>query len=304
MATSASATSTGIPLSLGPFDPLVGSARRSLQGALVKTLAGDNATDRRMAPAADGWFGPDSITWKIHQDVSLLLGGVRALMLQTMHPLAMAGVARHSDYANDPLGRLWRTGAYVSAVTFGSDAEAKAAIRMVNRAHKPVHGTTDSGERYDANDPHLKLWVHLAMLDSFLTAYRRYGAQPLQTGEADRYVQEQAIVARQLQTAPMPEDVAGMKDYFADLRRSGVMRATPEARDVAKWLLNVRVGSMPRAPYTLLAVGAMNSLPAWVRLQLRLPILPVSDRLAIRPAATAILRTVGWALSAPPVAAE
>jgi uncharacterized protein (DUF2236 family) len=290
-------SSTGLPLSLGPIDPIISDVRRRLQSVLIRTLAGTDPEPR--TPAPDSWFGADSVTHRLHQDPSMLLGGVRALMLQTMQPRTMAGVAQHSDYKHDPLGRLWRTGAYVGAVTFGSDAEAKAAIRMVNRAHRPVHGVTAEGERYDANDPDLKLWVHVAMIDSFLTANRRYGSQPLRAGEADAYIVEQGIVARALKTAPMPTSVAEMRDYFADLRRTGEMRATPEARDTVRWLLGVKVSVATRAPYALIAGAAMNTLPAWVRLQLRLPILPVSDRLAVRPATTAVLRTFGWALSAP-----
>jgi uncharacterized protein (DUF2236 family) len=299
--TTATKQATGLPIDLGPLNPLVADVRRRLQGALVQTLAGDSG--RRNDPAAQtepGWFGADSLTWRLHQDSSLLLGGVRALMLQTMHPRAMAGVAQHSDYKNDPLGRLWRTGAYVGAVSFGSAAEAEAAIRMVNRAHKPVHGTTADGQAYDANDADLKLWVHMAMVDSFLTAYRRYGVNRLSVADANAYLQEQAFVGGKLGTGPTPQTVDDLKSYFRDLRDAGVLKSTPEARETVKWLLSVRIDALTRVPYAVISAAALNSLPAWVRLQLRMPVLPVSDRLAIRPAATALIRTFGWALSAPP----
>jgi uncharacterized protein (DUF2236 family) len=293
-------SSTGLPIDLGPLNPVVADVRRRLQGMLVKTLAGDSGRKHDPSVRSEpGWFGPDSMTWRLHQDTSLLLGGVRALMLQTMHPRAMAGVAQHSDYKNDPLGRLWRTGAYVGAVTFGSAADAEAAIRMVNRAHKPVHGTTSDGQAYDANDADLKLWVHMAMVDSFLTAYRRYGSSRLSAADQNAYLREQAFVGEKLGTGPTPQTVDDLKTYFRELRDAGVLKATPEAKDTVKWLLSVRVDTATRAPYAVIAAAALGSLPTWVRLQLRMPVLPIADRLAVRPAATGLIRTFGWALTAP-----
>jgi uncharacterized protein (DUF2236 family) len=294
-------TATGLPIGLGPFDPLVADVRRRLQGQLIQTLAGDADGARNRTPPTSGdtgWFGPDSVTWRLHQDTSLLLGGVRSLMLQTMEPRTMTGVAQHSNYKADPLGRLWRTGAYVGAVTFGTTAEAEAAIRMVNRAHRPVHGTAADGRSYDANDAHLKLWVHMGMVDSFLTAYRRYGKERLSLDDTNRYLREMAFLADKLGAGRAPETRDELKDYFATLRREGQLWATPEARETVKWLLSVRVSAVTRAPYAVIAAAALNSLPAWVRLQLRMPILPVSDRLAVRPAATLLLRTFSWAMTA------
>ncbi len=293
---------TGLPIGLGPFDPLVADLRRRLQSELVQTLAGDSNGARNRTPPTSGdtgWFGPESVTWRLHQDTSLLLGGVRSLMLQTMEPRTMTGVAQHSNYKADPLGRLWRTGAYVGAVTFGTTAEAEAAIRMVNRAHRPVHGTAADGRSYDANDAHLKLWVHMGMVDSFLTAYRRYGKERLSLADTNRYLREMAFLAEKLGAGRAPETRDELKDYFVALRRDGQLWATPEARETVKWLLSVNVNAATRAPYVVIATAALNSLPAWVRLQLRMPILPISDRLAVRPAATALLRTFSWAMSAP-----
>jgi uncharacterized protein (DUF2236 family) len=290
---------TGLPIRFGPIDPLVAQVRRSLQGTLFRTIVGESPPARREHLPAPGWFGPDSITWRLHQDPSVLLGGLRALMLQTMHPLAMAGVAEHSDYKNDPLGRLWRTSAYVSAVTFGSEAEAEAAIRRVNRAHRTVHGTAPDGRPYSANDPDLLRWVHLAMVDSFLAAYRRYGADRLRADDIDQYLTEQAFVGSKLGIDGCPTSHQELRTYFADLRTAGELTASPVARDTVRWLLRVKLSGPTRLPYALLATAAVNSLPAWVRVQLRLPVLPITDRLLVRPAASVLVKTVGWAMSAP-----
>ena len=296
---------TGLPIGLGPFDPIVREARRGLQRSLAHMIIGQSEPRQRsLREQAGGWFGPDSMTWQVHQDAAILIGGLRALMLQTMHPLAMAGVAEHSDYKHDPLARLWRTSAYVGAVTFGSTDEAEAAIRGVNFAHRKVHGVAPDGRPYSANDPELKRWVHLAMVDSFLTTYQRYGSHRLTPAQANAYLSEQAFVGSKLGVDGCPTTVDDLRAYFLDQRSTGQLLATPVARDTVKWLLRVKLSTATRAPYALLAAAAVNSLPAWVRLQLRLPILPITNRLAVRPSAAALVRVVGWAMSAPGTAGD
>ncbi len=278
------------------------AVRRRLQSTIRSTLVGDQVSVRDLSqPRTDdeGLFGADSVTWRVHQDSSMLLGGVRALLLQTMHPRAMAGVAQHSAYKSDPTGRLWRTASYVGTVTFGSTAEAMGAIRGVTRAHRPVHGTTNDGQSYSANDPDLLLWIHVALTDSFLTAFKRFGATSLSPKEADRYVAEQATLAALLGADPAPTSVAELKQYILDLRNNGTLKSTPEARDAARYLMTVKLSAATRPPYLLLFAAAVGSLPAWVRLALRLPILPVTDRLAVRPTVTVLNRTIGWAMTAP-----
>jgi uncharacterized protein (DUF2236 family) len=273
-----------------------------MQTTIRTTLVGDQPPVRDFSHdkrTDTGLFGPESVTWKVHQDSSMLIGGIRAILLQTMNPRAMAGVAQHSAYKEDPTGRLWRTARYVGVVSFGTTDEAMAAIAGVKRAHKPVHGRTSEGERYSANDPDLLRWIHVALTDSFLTAYRRFGATPLSPAERDTYIAEQATLADLLGASPAPTTVAEMKTYFAEHRNLGELRATPEARDAARFLMTVKLPPTTRPPYLLLAAAAVGSLPAWVRLGLRLPILPVTDRMAVRPAVTLLNRTIGWAMSAP-----
>ena len=152
---------------------------RNEAAAVVRRLLAGTDEPPNRGPADrvdDGWFGPGSATWTVHGDLSMLVGGVRALLLQTLHPGAMAGVADHSSYREDPLGRLHRTGAFVGATTFGTTAEAEAAVEMVKAVHRRVVGTTPEGVPYTAADPRLLLWVHATEVDSFLRAHRRYGA--------------------------------------------------------------------------------------------------------------------------------
>ncbi len=211
----------------------------------------------------------------------------------------MAGVAQHSAYREDPTGRLWRTATYVGVVSFGSTEQVNAAIAGVKRAHRPVHGVTNDGERYSANDPDLLLWIHMALTDSFLKVYQRYSGARLTPSQVNRYLSEQADLAVLLGADPAPRTRDDLRAYFADLRSAGVLRATPEAREAAKFLMTVKLPPATRTPYLLLAAGAVGSLPAWVRLALRLPILPVTDRLAVRPAAALLNRGIGWAMTAP-----
>ena len=272
--------------------------RRSLQRTIQGFLVGpDQPVHNPAVRTGDqGLFGPDSITWRVHSDASMLVGGVRSLLLQTMHPLAMAGVAEHSAYRTDPTGRLWRTAAYVGTVTFGTKAEARAMVAAVKRVHIPVRGTLD-GVPYSANDPHLLLWVQHTLVDSFLSSYQRFSASPLTALEADQYVAEQAVVATLFKAEPAATSTAELAAYFAAVRPE--LRSTTQARQAVRFLIAPPLALTMRAPYSVIAAAAVGSLPARVRWELRLPILPVTDALAVRPAAKALTRVIDWAMKAP-----
>ena len=143
----------------------------------------------------DAYLAPDGVARLVHADLpSMLIGGVSALLLQMLHPLAMAGVAEHSGYREDPLGRLRRTAAFVAATTFGTTAEAEAAIAQVQRVHRRVKGTAPDGRPYSADDPELVTFIHVAEVSSFLASARRYGPRPLTPEQCDRYYEEVAPV--------------------------------------------------------------------------------------------------------------
>jgi uncharacterized protein (DUF2236 family) len=168
----------------------------------------------------DGLFGPDSVAWRVVGHPASLIGGMRALILQSLHPLAMAGVAQHSDYRARSLERLRRTAAYVLTTTFGTTAEAHAAADTVRRVHRRVHGTDPvTGRAYSAEDPATQLWVHCVEWHSFMAAYRAYGGG-LSAADQDRYIAEGARVAALLEVPvdSVPQSVAEQREYFAEVR--------------------------------------------------------------------------------------
>lgn len=272
--------------------------RRQGAARLRSALAGERGLDpTEMANPDDfGLFGPASIAWRVHADSAMLIGGLRALMLQTLHPLAMAGVADHSDYRNDPWGRLHRTGRFVGATTFGTTEAAEREIDIVKRVHLKVKGTAPDGRPYSASDPHLLLWVHVTEVDSFLTAFERYGRARLTDAEKDRYVAEMAEVARRLGAETPPTNRRELDDTLEAFRAGCTFG--PQARQTVRFLLLPPVPLAVRGGYGVITAAAVGSLPGWARSMLRLPLLPGTDSLAIQPAAVALTRTLGWFMTA------
>lgn len=262
-------------------------------------VIGDDADTKSaaiMEAPGPRWFAADSPVRLVHADASMFVGGLRALLLQSLHPLAMAGVAQHSDYRHDPWGRLQRTAEFVAATTFGPIPVAEQAVAVVHRVHERVVGTASDGRPYAANDPHLLRWVHIAEIDSFLTAHQRFGRRPLTPAEADRYVHDIALVARQLGVNDPPRSVRELRGELRDFRPE--LASTREARDAARFLLlEPPLPLAARAPYLALAGAAVSLLPLWARWPLRLPVLPLSEAVVVRPAGDAITRVIRWSLT-------
>jgi uncharacterized protein (DUF2236 family) len=276
----------------------VDEARARLARSVRRIVVGDAPPPRDLyqdAAGDPGLFGPDSVTWRVHADPAMFIGGLRALLLQTMHPLAMAGVADHSDFRHDPVGRLWRTSAFVGTTTYGTTEQALAAVEVVRRVHRHVRGTAPDGRTYAANDPHLITWVHHAEVDSFLTAYRRYGAEPLSDADADRYVDEMAVMCELFDAEPAARSVAELEAYFHAVRSELI--ATPAARDAVRWLMVPPLPWPARLAYAVIAPAAVGSLPGWVQRALWLPMAPGVDPLVVRPAALALTRSLGWVMA-------
>jgi uncharacterized protein (DUF2236 family) len=141
-----------------------------------------------------GWFGPQSVAWRVHADPSLLVAGITAFTLQALHPLAMAGVAEHSAFSDDFMGRTRRTAEFVQGVVYGSTARAERLCRMVRKVHEPVVGIAPDGRPYAANDPDLLDWVHIAEYLAIAAANRRFALQPMSRAELDQYIGEVAVV--------------------------------------------------------------------------------------------------------------
>lgn len=253
-------------------------------------------------PAGDpGFFGPRSPVWRVHGDTSMFIGGLRALLLQTMHPLAMAGVAQHSQFKHDPIQRLQRTAAFIRDTTFGDSWRAEQAIQRVLRAHAHVRGVASDGRRYSALDPALVRWVHAAETDSFLVAHDHYGREPLSPSERDGYLKEAATIAIRLGADWVPTNARELEEYFVNIRPE--LEAGPDARETAHWILFQPAKAWIALPQTVLAAGALALLPPWVRRELGLSpkllgvdILDTVSPAIIRPASHAAVRTLGWVL--------
>lgn len=214
------------------------------------------------------WFPEGAPIRRVHGDASSFVGGLRALLLQSLHPLAMAGVAGHSGYRGDPWGRLARTSTYIAYTTFATVEHAHEVIERVRQIHERVRGKAPDGRPYRASDPHLLLWVHVAEADSFLRAYQRYGAQPLSDDDADEYVRQAGFVAQQLGAKDVPQSVAELEAALEAFRPE--LAAGEQALDTAQFLL--REPPLPRGmrfAYGPLASGAVALLPPWAREELR-----------------------------------
>jgi uncharacterized protein (DUF2236 family) len=273
---------------------------RTRLGELVfERVAGSEGPRRRdRIRDADGerWFADDRPIRLVHGDSAMFVGGLRALLLQSLHPLAMAGVAAHSGYRGDPWGRLQRTSYFLAVTTFGVEADALNVIERVRRVHERVRGIAPDGRPYAASDPHLLRWVHIAEVDSFLATFQRYGSRPLEADERDAYIADTAKVARALGVLDPPETEVELAEALTAYRPE--LRGTREARGAARFvLLRPPLPTVVRPAYAALASAAVASLPAWARWPLRLPYLPLTEAAVVRPAGAVMVRTLRWAMT-------
>jgi uncharacterized protein (DUF2236 family) len=280
---------------------VLGDVRRGIGHRLFERVAGPDGSRRRdRIHGADGprWFEAGSPIQQVHGDASMFVGGIRALLLQSLHPLAMAGVMDHSGFEGDPWGRLQRTSYFLAVTTFGTAADAERMVAAVRAVHETVVGTAPDGRAYAASDPHLLRWVHVAEIDSFLAAHQRYGAHPLDAAGRDRYVAQAARVAEALGVVDPPRTEAELAEQLEAFRPE--LRSTPAARQTARFLvLNPPLPVLARAPYAGLAASAVALMPVWARPKLLLPYLPVTERVVVRTVGSALIRTIRWALVAP-----
>jgi uncharacterized protein (DUF2236 family) len=235
-------------------------------------------------PGDPGWFGPGSAIWSVHGSLATLVGGVRALLMQSAHPLALAGVVQHSDYRSDPLGRLQRTNRFLTTTTYGSSVQAQQAVRRVRAAHVPVTGTASDGRRYAAADPALLLWVHVALTDSMLVAARAYGPRDV---VADEYVADAAVVARSLGVTDPPRTAPELATVIeAYLPELGSDHST---RDVVRFLMAPPLPLAAQPAYQVLSRAAVDLLPTWGTQLLGLPDRPGFVRAADHAACVALI---------------
>lgn len=246
-----------------------GAVRRGVKAKILETVHdGDLRLERFREPAGDaGLFGPGSMAWRVHAHPGgMLAGGFGALMLQSLHPLAMAGVAEYSDYREDPLGRLSKTARYVTMTSFGPTHEAEAAIAKVRRAHSYIHGTAPDGRSYRADDPDLLTWVHTAEVSCFLAGYQAFSGSPLTSPERDRYFAEVAVLAQRLGARDVPRSAAEAARYIERVRPE--LAATPAALEAVGFLRGFGRDPLERLVTKVLMNAGISLLPGWAREQL------------------------------------
>jgi uncharacterized protein (DUF2236 family) len=209
-----------------------------------------------------GLHGPDSVSWRVLGDVASIVGGIRGLLIQAAHPEVVAGVGDHSRYREDPLGRLSRTSAYVTATTFGAMPEVERSIETVKRIHKRVSGVSERGIPYKASDPGFSAWVHNALTDSFLVSNQTFGAVPLTAEESDRFVVEQQKVGALLGAEPMPSTARDLHIWVAEHPDVAPSSAMVEAVD---FLADPPLTPLVSAAYKVLRNAAVATIPVRIR---------------------------------------
>jgi len=232
---------------------------------LMEPMARAFARSVTQRPADGGLFGPASVVWRVHRDRSFSLAALRSLMVQALHPLAMAGVAQHSTWMQDPFGRMAATSGYILTVTYGDTAAAQQVASRVRAIHTHVNGTDGvTGLPYRAGDPALLLWIHAAMVDSIVHVVQRYG-RTLDAADADRYVAEMVKFAEMVGVPAeiVPASVVELHDYIESVE---LLQATPAAREAIAVVLDPPgLDDDTRELWGELGQVAIGSLPAWAR---------------------------------------
>ncbi|MFC9336048.1 oxygenase MpaB family protein [Arthrobacter sp. NPDC057009] len=276
---------------------------REWQAELKRTLTGspDAVPDwsRKFAQGDDpGYFLPGSAVWAVHGGIATIIGGIRSLLMQTLHPAVLAGVHDHSNFREDTLERLARTTAWIHALTYGSTAEAQAATSRVIRLHESVFGKYVDGDgtvrEYSANDPELLRWVHITFTDSFLRAHELWdGPIP---GGPDAYVREWAQAGRLMGVEFPPESKAALERELEEWLATGTLRCDERVAETVAFIRHPPLHPLLKPGYRVLFNAAVLSLdPDYRRLlglhTARLGPLPV--RLAAKATLVVVRRALG-----------
>lgn len=280
--------------------PGVQEARDRVGAFLLDRVAGADGAqqhDRIFNTPGERWFAEDRPIRRVHSDASGFVGGLRALLLQSLHPLAMSAVAQHSGYRGDPWGRLQRTSYFLAVTTFGTAADAQRAVDRVRSIHERIRGTTADGRPYHAADPHLLRWVHITEVDSFLTAYQRFSGSPLDREGRNGYIADVAKVGEALGVQDPPVNEDELKAQITAYRPE--LEGTPEAREAARFLLlKPPLPWIARGPAVVLGATAVASLPVWARWPLRLPFVPLTEATLVQASGRTLVRSLGWVMGA------
>jgi len=245
----------------GSLSPVRAGIRHWVLSAFPRSATG--GIDYDLPHGDPGLFGPDSATWRVHSDFpGMLSGGLAALTLQTLHPLALSGVWDHSNFREDLVGRLRRTTMFVGATTYASLADSDKLIQHVRNIHRHIKGNAEDGRPYAADDPHLLTWVHVTEAYSFLQGYRRYSHLALPAGAADRYYDEVRRIAEALGAADVPASEQAVTDYFLAIQPE--LAFTARSREVLQRLSLVKL-PVPAAGLSrdLFLLAGTALLPDW-----------------------------------------
>ncbi len=260
----------------------------------VRGVFNDVESGQQPVPTSDeALFPKDSPIRMVHADiVAMMVGGVRGLLLQMLHPHALQGVLDHSNFRTDMHGRLRRTARFIAVTTFGHRDDAMAAVDRVNRIHAKVGGTLPDGTAYSATDPRTLAWVHVAEATSFLAAYLRHVRPDMPGSEQDEYYRQFAVIARALGADPVPIDRREAGAIFRDLRAD--LTASPAAREIAQLVLTQKPPGSPPAVQALLGAEAVALLPPFARSMLALE-RPGLAAIPARAATWGMGKTLRWA---------
>jgi uncharacterized protein (DUF2236 family) len=244
-----------------PANPL----KRALIAQVRRTFNDQARGETPVVRTPDGLFGPQSVCWRVHGDVvTMMVGGVSALLLQMLHPAVLAGVWDHSAFRQDMLGRLRRTARFIAVTGYDSLEAADAAIEKVRDVHTRVKGTLPDGTPYAADDPRLLAWVHVTEAVSFLDAWIHYAEPGMSMADQDRYFAEFAIIAERLGADPVPRTRAAGEALIADMRSE--LKADARTREVARLVLEQPAPNPAVAPMQkMIFAAAVDLLPDWAR---------------------------------------
>ncbi|MES2098171.1 MAG: oxygenase MpaB family protein [Pseudomonadota bacterium] len=269
---------------------------RSSIARQIRGLLSDPANPRiEIVRDGSGLFAPDSVSWRVHIDVTgMMVGGIAALMLQMLHPKVLAGVWDHSGFRDDMNARLRGTARFIAQTTFETRTAAEAQIARVRHIHDAVSGTLPDGTPYSANDPRLLAWVHVAEATSFLAGWIRYGEPGMSLADQDRYFDEIAIIGDMLGADPVPHSLAEAHAIITGFLPE--LKADERSREVLRLLMHQRPPSLMLMPFQALTMNAaIELLPDWARRMHALPT-PTLSKPVIRVGTRGIAQTVRWAL--------
>lgn len=294
---------TPISLATGFRDGVTGPVKGYIADAVRARISGPKESRAGVIDAiwrAPGprWFAPGDPIWTVHAHPSMMVGGLRALLVQSLHPGAMAGVAGHSGFRGDPWGRLQRTGNFIAVTTYGPVPDAERLLARIRGIHRRVSGVDELGQPYAASDPHLLAWVHAAEAQSFLAAYQTYAARPLSDADADRYVAQIGSVSARLGVVDPPQTVASLDAVIAAYRPE--LMASAAALDAASFLVHdPPVTGVARVGYRPFVAGALAITPPWVRTMLGLRAGPERGDAARVASVRPFVGLLDWAMDHP-----